>query len=1140
MLHPLRPGLRKLLFGTVAVLSLTITAHAQINLASAEELVFNKPKNQLDGLINVNLRNASVNELLRFIEKESNFNFVYDRSVLEYKGNFTLDEKRISLYHLLQRITEESALRFKQVNNNINVRLVEGHEQKVPLENADVTVEGTVVDQNGEPIPGVTVSVPGSGLGTTTDLEGKYTLLVPEASTLVFSFIGFESQSIVVGDRSVIDVVLSEDISSLEEVVVTALGIERQKESLAYSVSQVRGEEFTQARELNVANALTGKIAGVNATGMATGPGGSSRIIIRGNGSLSGNNQPLYVVNGMPIDNSIPGGGTTTGGGGMNVDRGDGISGINPDDIESISVLKGGAAAALYGSRAANGVILITTKKGRARQGIGIEINSTTTFEDVAVFPDWQYEYGQGFDGRKPLTQAEAVSSGRLSYGAKMDGQPYIQFDGEMRPYSPVKDNIKDFYRMGSNFINSVAFSGGNESITYRLGVSNTDANSIVPNSSFTRKTANLNLNAFLGERLSIETVVQYNMDQGHNRPKVGYADMSTSWGTYMLANTVDVNDLAPGYDENGNEVQWNPVPQAPNPYFVVNRFQNNDTRNRFVGQANIQYDILDNLNIRGSISRDYYHFQYEGVQPTGNAFRPRGTYESSRGIVSENNNMLTLNYNTNFGNLSFVAMAGGNMQKGTYDQTMINGSEFIIPYFYSYTNLAITTTTPNYSQSAINSIFGSADFGYKEIAYLSITGRQDWFSALNPESNSIFYPSIGGTVILSEALQLPVPINFLKLRGSWAQVGGATVDPYIINQTYNMVQGGHNGRPVQDISSSLVPNPNLRPLTSTTYEVGFDAQFLDSRLGVDLTFYNRKTTDDIVQTNIATSSGYTQALLNVGELSNKGIEVLLTGNPVNTPNFKWDVSYNMAYNESEIVNLAEGLNALTIGSGVGGGSVRNVVGRPYGALWGYRKKTNEDGQIIYNTNSDYAVRGDLEEIGLGVPPLTMGITNNFTYKNFSLNVLIDGKFGSMIYSNLYQYAYRFGLPKETLPGRENGLTVSGVDEEGHPFTKTWPVEQIDTYYDNDKNYTAMFMFNSSFVKLRQVIFSYNIPVNRLQFVNLQSASVSFVARNLFILYRETEHFDPESNYTSGNAQGLEAFGVPRTRSMGLNVLVRF
>jgi TonB-dependent SusC/RagA subfamily outer membrane receptor len=377
-----------------------------------------------------------------------------------------------------------------------------------------------------------------------------------------------------------------------------------------------------------VANALTGRIAGVNATGMATGPGGSSRIIIRGNGSLSGNNQPLYVINGMPIDNTIPGGGTTSGGGGMNVDRGDGISGINPDDIESITVLKGGAAAALYGSRASNGVILITTKKGRAQKGIGVELNSTATIEDIAVYPDWQYEYGQGFDGRKPLTQAEAISSGRLSYGAKMDGQPYIQFDGQMRPYSPVKDNIQDFYRLGTNFINTVALTGGSDAITYRLGVSNTDANSIVPNSSFTRKTANLNLNAFLGKKLSVETVVQYNLDKGVNRPKVGYADMSPAWATYMLANTVDIDHLAPGYDENGNEVQWNPVPQAPNSYFVVNKFRNNDSKNRFIGQANIQYDILDNLFVRGSISQDYYTFDFENIQPTGNAFRPLVSYQ--------------------------------------------------------------------------------------------------------------------------------------------------------------------------------------------------------------------------------------------------------------------------------------------------------------------------------------------------------------------------------------------------------------------------------------------------------------------------------------------------------------------------------
>lgn len=1115
---------------------------------------------------------VSLKEALELLKIQYHVKFAYKEGLLEGKrvSQSLLHSGANSLEVLLEKILESSRLDYKRINKKqFSIFLNRSELTQKSTESMSVTdsirldkkdrqqvavlqVSGTVTAQeDGQAVPGVNVVFKGTATGTTTDSDGKYALTIPdEGGILIFSFIGYATQEVAVSNQTIVDVVLTQEAKSLSEVVITALGISKEKKALAYAVSEVKGSEFTQARENNVANALAGKIAGVNATGMATGPGGSSRIVIRGNGSLNGNNQPLYVINGMPMDNSVPGGTNQSAGEGNNVDRGDGIGGINPDDIESISVLKGGPAAALYGARASNGVILITTKKGKAQKGIGVEFNSNVTFEDIAIIPDWQYEYGQGTDGVKPTTQTQAKSSGRLSYGAKMDGEPTMQFDGQLRPYSPQKNNLKNFYRTGTNYINSIAFTGGNESVNFRFGLNNTSSNSIVPNSSFTRRIANLNLNARLGKKLSIETVVQYNIENGDNRPKVGYADQNSHWATYLVANTVDIRSLAPGYDPvTGKEVEWNPVPAAPNPYFVINKFRNSDKKNRFLGQANIRYDITNKLFIKGSASQDYYNFQSEFVQPTGNAFAPLGTYESRRVTSSETNGMLTLNYHTNvFETLSLDAMAGGNMQRNIYDQTAIDGAEYTIPYFYSYTNLATTTTKPTYAKSAINSLFASVDLGYKGIVYLTMSGRQDWFSVLNTSSNSIFYPAIGGTFIVSDAFDLPQVVSFAKLRGSWAQVGGATVEPYQISQTYTMVQGGHNGRPVQGLTTNaalitVVPNQDLRPLTSTTYEGGIEAGFLDNRLGFDLTLYNRKTTDDIVQSNIALSSGYTAALLNVGELSNKGVELLVTGTPMKKVSFEWDISYNVAYNKSKVVKLAEGIDNLTVGNGVGGGTIRNAVGGTYGEVWGYRKLTNENGDVVFNTASGYAIRGPLERIGDGIPPLTMGITNNFKYKNFSLNILIDGKFGSVVYSNLYQYAYRFGLPKETLPGRETGLTVSGVNSTGDSFSKSWTKEDIDTYYDNDKNYTAMFTFNNDFIKLRQVILTYAIPVHQVSFLKwAQAATISLVGRNLLLLYKDNknDYFDPESSYTNGNAQGLEAFGVPRTRSLGANLMIKF
>ena len=1101
----------------------------------------------LEQKITLRLSNADVDRALDKLEAVANVKFMYNPQIFTaHKYTVRFDDEPLGT--VLDKILTPHKVTYEVIENRIILKRQASLINATPptiKEAPKRDVSGLITDELGKTMPGVSVLVKGTQRGSTSDADGRYRIEIPteaaSSAVLIFSFVGYTSSEVSVGNKSEINVQLVPESKSLGEVVVTALGISKEKKALTYAVTEVKGSELTQARENNVANALVGKIAGVNATGMATGPGGSSRIIIRGNGSLSGNNQPLYVINGMPMDNSTPGGSNDPGGNGNNTDRGDGIGGINPDDIESISVLKGGPAAALYGARASNGVILITTKKGRAQKGIGVEINSNFTVDNLSIIPDWQYEYGQGLDGVKPTTQTQAKSTGRLSFGAKMDGTDVIQFDGVLRPYSPQRDNLKNFYRTGTNYINSIAFTGGNETVNFRFGLNNTTANSIVPNSSFDRSIANLNVNAFLGKRLSIETVVQYNIENGHNRPKVGYADYNTHWATYLVANTVDIRSLAPGYNlDTGREVEWNPVPIAVNPYFVLNKFKNEDQKTRFIGQASIRYNILDNLFLKGSASQDYYNFNYEFVVPNNNAYAPLGTYEAKKINSSETNSLLTLNYDTNFfGNLSLNALAGGNIQRSVYDQTAFNGAEFTVPNFYSFTNLATTTTVPTYYKSGINSLFGSVDLGYKGMAYLTMSGRQDWFSVLSAANNSIFYPSIGGSFILSQAVQLPRAISFAKLRASWAQVGGANVAAYQINQSYNVAQGGHNGRPVQQLSSSLVPNPDLRPLTSTTYEAGIEAKFLSNRLGLDFTVYNRKTTNDIVQSNIATSSGYTSALLNVGELTNKGVELLLTGTPIKGAKFGWDISYNMAYNKSRIEKLTEGLNSFNVGTGVGGGVINNVVGATYGEVWGYKKKTDASGQTVFNTASGYAVRGNLEALGRGIPPLTMGITNNFTYGNFSLNVLIDGKFGSVVYSNLYQYAYRFGLPKETLPGRETGITVTGVTPEGNPFTKTWSKEDVDTYYDNDKNYTSIFTFNNDFVKLRQVVLSYRLPLGKFK---LQSATISLVGRNLLLLYKDkrNNYFDPESSYSNGNAQGLEAFGVPRTRSMGVNLSVKF
>ncbi|PSL44766.1 TonB-linked SusC/RagA family outer membrane protein [Chitinophaga niastensis] len=1019
-------------------------------------------------------------------------------------------------------------------------------------------ISGTVTTADGQKAIGATISLlSAKGVGAMTDAEGKFTVKIPGTHqadiVLLITYIGYEKKEVkVAAGQTQITVQLEVASKALGELVVTALGIKKDKKALAYAVTEVKGGEFTQAREINVADALTGKIAGVNASSLAGGPGSSSRVIIRGNGSLNGDNQPLYVINGMPIDNttqSTPASGN--GAIGLNSDRGDGIAGINPDDIETITVLKGGPAAALYGARASNGVILITTKKGTKQKGIGVDYNSTFTVETPSIIPDWQYEYGSGVNGAKPTTKDEAVAAGRLSWGPKMDGSNVIQFDGVSRPYTAQKNNIKNFYNTGSTFTNTVAFSGGSEIAAYRVSLSDMNNHGLVPNQQLNKKIASLSVVSNLSKRLTVEGYAQYNIEKANNRSGVSDAPGNVNWGTYMLANTVDIRNLDPGYDSKGNEVSWNPSGFASNPYFVVNRFKNNDDRKRFIGNVSVKYNLLDNLFVRSRVNHDYLNIGYTGVVPTGTAYAPKGFFQQYNTASTETNGELTVNYQGKLSrDFALTAMAGGNQRKSKSDAVNMDGTSFFDPGFYDPSNVVSLSTYNVNLRQATNSLFGSVDLSFRDLLFITATGRNDWFSTLSPKNNNIFYPSVGASFLLSEAMKMPSWVNYAKIRTSWAQVGGATPQPYALYQTYNLVTGGgHFGLPLQTptqtngTSSGLLqaPNPDLKPLVSTTFEAGVEGRFLNNRLSADVTVYNRRTSNDIMQAAISPGSGYNFVLLNVGEMSNKGIEVLLSGTPVKRKDFSWDVSYNMAYNKNEVLKLTNGINSLQLDVSVNSYAyIFAEVGKPYSTIKGFKVKKDAAGNTVYDKATGYEMKTALTDLGTGVSPFSGGITNSFRYKQFNFSFLIDGKFGGHVYSATNLYATRFGLNKLTLPGRDNGLTVNGVDADGKPFTKTFTYTTgLQGYYDNYKNLSEKFVYDASFIKLRQVVLSYNIPTKAIAFTKLQAMSVSFVARNLFILYKNAPNIDPESTFSNSNAQGFEMFGVPRTRSYGVNLMVK-
>lgn len=1017
-------------------------------------------------------------------------------------------------------------------------------------------VSGKVTSsKDGSALPGATISVKGNpAVATTSDGTGNFKLILSDeykgkTIVLIISSVGYASKEVTVSNYlQELSIQLDESSKELDAVVVTALGIKKTNKSLTYSVTEIKGDEFTQARENNVANALTGKIAGVNATGLSTGPGGSSRVIIRGNGSLTGNSQPLYVINGMPIDNSVPGGSSKPNGLGLTdaTDRGDGIGAINPDDIETITVLKGGTAAALYGSRGANGVILITTKKGRAQKGVGVEYNSTFTMENVSVFPDYQYEYGQGDGGVMPTTLQQAQGSGRRSFGAKIDGSvSYMAADGKNHPYTAQKDNLKNFYQTGTTFTNTVAFAGGNESILYRLSLSDLNAKSILPGNEYNRKTANLNISAKLSSRLRIESVIQYNLETGQNRPIAGDALGNPNWTPYEVANTVDIRWLKPGYDSKGNEIVWNDAGIVTNSYFIVNKFKQTDAKNRFIGQASVSYDVMKNLTVKGTVTRDFYNYNFTSILPTGTQYIPSGQYSGIKSDVSETNSMVTATYKAQLiKTIGFTVLAGANSRRFKNEELDLFGQTFTTPYFYSFSNLSTSSVTPVSNLVRTNSVFGSVDLDYRNFLFLTATGRQDWFSTLSPDNNKIFYPSFGASFVLSDAVKLPKAFNLVRLRASWAQVGGGGPDPYAINLTYSSVASS-SSVPLQNVTSTSITNAKLKPFTSTTSEVGFNVQLFNSRLNIDMALYDRKSTNDIVSVPISNTSGYTNAILNSGELSNKGVELLIAATPLKNKNFSWTTSYNFAYNKSEVLKLADGISTFSLGNSANGNAfINNMVGHTYGAIYGFRKLKDSKGNIVFNTSANLPMQTDVnQELGNGVPPYTMGFSNEFRYKNFSLDVLVDGKFGNSIFSVMEVYATRLGLLKSTLPGRENGLALSGVTSTGAAYSYTVPVSNLRAAYYNSLNrYTELFVHDASFVKLRQVILSYKLPIAKMKFIknNVQSASIAFVARNLLTIYKNTDNFDPEQSLTNGAAQGIESIGLPRTRSYGLNLVLKF
>lgn len=1024
-------------------------------------------------------------------------------------------------------------------------------------------VSGKVTDADeGSSLPGVNVLVKGTTIGTVTDIDGNYSITVSgDNPVLTFSSIGYVTQDVAVNNRSTVDLALSTDVQQLTEVVVTALGVERDEKSLSYSVEEVAGESFQEAREINLANSLAGKVAGVNVSNIATGPAGSSRVIIRGNVSLQGNNQPLYVIDGVPMDNSGFGQAGLWGGS----DEGDGTSSINPDDIENISVLKGANAAALYGSRASNGVILITTKSGKDRPGIGIEFNSNFVFEDIIDLFDFQDQYGQGTQGRVPTTAAEAFDFGTGDWGGRLDGRMVPQFDGVERPYSFVDDNLDAFYRIGTTFTNTIGFSGGSETQRVRLNFSRLDNESIIPNSGFTRNNVTLSYNGKYADRITVTSKVLYSNENAQNRPRVADSPGNAPQGLLRLPNNYDVDDLkgdpnklgavpdgvttfdgkGPGEELQISNDLWN-----QNPWWAAHQFENDDIRDRIITSNVVRFDVTDFLYAQGRFSMDWYTRRETDLTPFGTGYQRRGSMREREDRIRETNIEGIIGFNDRYGDISVDAFVGGNIMRRSSERLQLSGNNFNIPFFNTFANLANQTPSYDFDEKGINSVFGSVNIGFKDIIYLTGTARNDWFSTLSPETNSILYPSIGGSFVFTELFGLADGsfLPFGKLRASWAQVGGDT-DPYKLNLTYDLGQG-HLGTPTASISQNAIPNQLLLPLTSTEFEVGVDLRFLSNRLGVDFTYYQQQTTDDILDAQISRTSGFEETTINVGKMENSGIELLLTGTPIQKTDFAWDVRFNFSLNNNKVIALSPGIDRFQTGEPrTRSAFTENIVGQRFSTITGFTQLMI-DGQPVFNEDSGQPIRSSETSIlGNGVHKYIGGLTNTFSYKGVYLDFLIDFKAGGDVYSGSNARFVGAGKHRMTVEptsglgfvseGRES-LTVTGVNQDGEAFTKTLDETEIPGFWGAYQGMADRFIYDAAFAKLRQLSLGYSLPTSLLSNTPLQSVRLSFVGRNLLLLYTNLENVDPESMYNNTNSQGLEYYGVPQTRSYGFNLKVGF
>lgn len=1096
-------------------------------------------------ILTLQMNNKPIKEVFNYIEKNSEFVFVYLDNVIDSRKVVDVNLHNQPITVILDELFKGTDLTYKIDNRQILVKRKEAKESSFLSVQQTIDITGVVKDDVGEPVIGANILVKGTNNGVITDMEGRFSLKIPQANALlVVSYIGYISQEIQVGDKRSLTIILHPATEDLGEVVVTALGIKRETKALGYSVQEVKGGSLTEARESNVLNSLSGKLAGVQISRSGNGEGGSSRIIIRGNNSIAGNNEPLVVVDGVPVNNFNSGTSGIDQWGGS--DGGNGLSDINPDDIESISVLKGAAAAALYGARAGNGVLMITTKKGSKVKGLGITWNSNVMMENPLVKPKMQNLYGQGTNGTFD-------ANSNYSWGAKMEGQMLKDWTGQERPYSAYDNDITDFLGTGVTTTNTLEANAVNEKISFRGTLSYQRMDGVIPTNYQDKYMMNLRTTVNLSKKLSLDAKINYVKQRGWNRPQLTGSPENIMANYLMMPRNVHYSDMAGGVNEDGVVKRWttDEANYVLNPYYTTGFNKNNNQRDRFIGFLALQYTPTSWLTIKLRHGEDMYwekgDWRHASGTPYGK-YNGKGDYGLNTSDFRERNtDALITATKDNWWDSGFSGSlsVGGNLMFQQNNSYAMSTGLLAIPDFFAISNGETPTPSHYISKKSVNSLYGFAQLSYKNWIFLDVTARNDWSSTLPYKNRSFFYPSVGLGWVVSDMLRsyevnVPEWLSLAKLRASYAEVGNDT-DPYRLLTTYGIYTV------IDDIkgasTASTIPLADLKPELIKSTEAGFDIRFFNNRLGLDLTWYKKNATNQILALPISSTTGKSSRMINAGNIQNTGIEIVLNGTPVRTKDFEWNVSVNYSKNTNKIKELHPDSRRFILAST----DFVNIVateGSTYGDLYGRAYQRDEQGRKIIDENGLPLLESDMNtQIGNYMPKWTGSMINSFTYKNLSFSFMLDMRYGGDIFVNSLARGSQYGTTELSLQGRDEwyagtgGIVVDGVTADGKQNTVA---ANPQAYWDRVSRAGEEFVYDGTNLRLRELTVGYMFPNKVLAKTPFTNLKLSFVGRNLWLIKNNIPGYDPESSYSTGNGQGIEYASLPSMRSFGFNLNVSF